>query len=53
MSQIKVEINPDKKMIRVWNNGRGIPAKIHKKHKCYITELIFGHLLTSSHYDDN
>ena len=52
MNKIKVTIDPVKNKISVWNNGKGIPAKIHKKWKCYVPELIFGHLLTSSHYND-
>lgn len=36
----------------MWNNGQGIPIVIHKEHGCYVPELIFGHLLTSSNYDD-
>jgi DNA topoisomerase-2 len=39
--------------IQVWNNGFGIPVDIHKEEGVYIPELIFGHLLTSSNYDDN
>lgn len=38
--------------IQVWNNGNGIPVEIHKEEKVYVPELIFGHLLTSSNYDD-
>lgn len=30
----------------------GIPVAIHKEHKVYVPELIFGHLLTSDNYDD-
>lgn len=39
--------------ITVWNNGHGVPVDIHKEEKVYVPELIFGHLLTSSNYDDD
>jgi len=39
--------------IAVWNNGQGIPVVEHKDEKMYVPALIFGHLLTSSNYDDN
>ena len=35
------------------NNGRGIPIEIHKEHQVYVPELIFGHMMTSSNYDDD
>lgn len=50
MSKIVVEISPEK--ISIWNNGKGVPIKIHKKENVYVPELIFGQLLTSSNYDD-
>jgi DNA topoisomerase-2 len=37
--------------IVVKNDGDGIPITQHETEKCYIPELIFGHLLTSSNYD--
>lgn len=37
--------------ISVKNDGDGIPIEEHSEEKCYIPELIFGHLLTSSNYD--
>ena len=52
MTQIKVTIDQAKGTIKVWNNGRGIPVVVHQKEKVYVPELIFGHLLTSSNYDD-
>ena len=39
--------------IRVWNNGRGIPVVEHKEHNMFVPTMIFGHLLTSSNYDDS
>ena len=39
-------------LISVWNNGRGIPVEMHKKEQMYVPSMIFGHLLTSSNYDD-
>ncbi len=35
------------------NDGKAIPVQIHKVHKIYVPELIFGHLLTSSNYEDH
>ena len=51
-TDIKIDINKEEGKIRVWNNGEGIPVVMHKEHKLWIPELIFGHLLTSSNYDD-
>ena len=53
MTYIKVDIDRTNNVISVLNNGRGIPVQIHEKEKVYVPELIFGHLLTSSNYDDN
>ena len=51
MNAIKVDI--DRKSVTVYNNGKGIPIKIHKTEKVYVPELIFGHLLTGSNFDDS
>ena len=53
MNCIKIEINPEQEMISVYNNGKGVPIEIHKEHGCYVPELIFGQLLTSSNYNDD
>ena len=53
MDTLKIEIIPEQNKISVWNNGKGIPVKIHQEHKCYVPEMIFGQLLTSSNYDDD
>ena len=34
------------------NDGEGIPVEIHETENIWIPTLIFGHLLTSSNYDD-
>ncbi|EOD43202.1 putative dna topoisomerase ii protein [Neofusicoccum parvum UCRNP2] len=53
MNEIRVKIDRVSGEISVKNNGKGIPIEIHSKEGIYIPELIFGHLLTSSNYDDN
>mmetsp|Transcript_42533 Transcript_42533/g.77927 ORF Transcript_42533/g.77927 Transcript_42533/m.77927 type:complete len:1238 (-) Transcript_42533:257-3970(-) len=53
MNAIKVDIDAKKGRIKVWNNGKGLPVEIHKKHKVFVPELVFGHLLTSDNYDDS
>ncbi|KAL6460378.1 hypothetical protein MHYP_G00303440 [Metynnis hypsauchen] len=53
MSMIKITIDPESNTISVWNNGKGIPVVEHKDEKMYVPALIFGHLLTSSNYDDD
>ncbi|XP_004074154.1 DNA topoisomerase 2-beta [Oryzias latipes] len=52
MSAIKITIDPESNTITIWNNGKGIPVVEHKDEKMYVPALIFGHLLTSSNYDD-
>lgn len=42
----------EERLIRIWNNGAGIPVVHHKVENMYVPSLIFGHLLTSSNYDD-
>mmetsp|Transcript_62327 Transcript_62327/g.123165 ORF Transcript_62327/g.123165 Transcript_62327/m.123165 type:complete len:258 (+) Transcript_62327:50-823(+) len=53
MNAIHIEIDVKQGRIKVYNNGRGLPIQIHKEHKVYIPELVFGHLLTSDNYDDS
>merc|ERR1719422_2609533 len=50
---IRVEVNTAKGYISVLNNGQGLPIQEHREHKCYVPELVFGHLLTSDNYDDS
>jgi DNA topoisomerase-2 len=39
--------------IRICNDGKGIPIQIHKHENMYVPEMLFGHLLTGSNFDDN
>lgn len=52
VTTIKVDFDEKTGEISVWNNGNGIPVVIHKEHNIYVPELIFGHLLSGSNYDD-
>ena len=53
MNRMNVTINPKENMIQVWNNGSSVPVHKHAEHNIYVPELIFGHLLTGSNFDDN
>jgi DNA topoisomerase-2 len=53
MSEIRVTVDRESGEISVRNDGKGIPIEIHKEHGIYVPEMIFGHLLTSSNYNDN
>lgn len=52
MDRIDITIDPDSNVISIWNNGKGIPVVKHKVENMYVPTLIFGHLLTSSNYND-
>ncbi|KAH9909129.1 DNA topoisomerase [Xylariomycetidae sp. FL2044] len=53
MTYMKVTINRQEGQITVENNGKGIPVEIHEKEKVYIPEMVFGHLLAGSNFDDD
>eukprot|EP00758_Cryptobia_borreli_P006436 Tbor_TRINITY_DN5155_c0_g1::TRINITY_DN5155_c0_g1_i12::g.26286::m.26286/K03164/TOP2; DNA topoisomerase II len=50
---IKVLFDKETGRITVSNDGNGIPIVKHKDHNLWIPEMIFGHLLTSSHYEND
>lgn len=52
MDSVKVVIDVEQNFISVYNSGDGVPVEIHQEEGVYVPELIFGHLLTSSNYDD-
>ena len=52
VTEIDICYNKETGEISVYNNGNGIDVAIHLEHNVYVPELIFGHLLTSTNYDD-
>jgi DNA topoisomerase-2 len=52
MNKMEVCFDREAGSISVKNNGRGIPIAMHQEHNVYVPELIFGHLLTGSNFDD-
>ncbi|GMF09171.1 unnamed protein product [Phytophthora lilii] len=58
MRHLDVVIEPGNKAngyrpwISVYNDGKGIPVKFHKTEKVYVPELVLGHLLTGSNFND-
>lgn len=53
VTRIKIDIDPDTNTFVVYNDGKGIDVVIHPKEKIYVPELIFGELLTSTHFGDD
>ena len=50
---IKICINKETGLTSIYNDGLCIPIELNTKTQLYNPELIFGHLLTSSNYDDS
>lgn len=50
---INVVVCEESGEITITNNGDGIPTGFNEEHGCQIPELVFGHLRTSSNYDDD
>lgn len=53
MTYMKINIDREAGVISVENNGKGIPIVMHEGENVYIPELIFGHLLAGSNFDDD
>ena len=49
---LKINIDAEKNEIKIYNNGKGIPIAMHKDENMYVPTMIFGHLLTSSNFND-
>ncbi|ARF09433.1 DNA gyrase/topoisomerase IV [Indivirus ILV1] len=53
-TEIRVKINEETGELSIWNNGEnGIPVVIHKVEKCYVPEMIFSKIRTSSNYEQD
>lgn len=50
LNEISVTVNADG-LVSVFDNG-GIPVEFHKVEGCYLPEMLFGRLRSSSNYDD-
>jgi DNA topoisomerase-2 len=50
VTRIVVTVTPT--TFNIYNDGEGIPIAVHPEYKVMVPELIFGHLLTSSNYDE-
>jgi DNA topoisomerase-2 len=53
VKEISVNIDQESGTIEVYNSGEGVEVEMHKVHKVYIPELVFGNMLTSTNYDDS
>lgn len=48
---IKVNFNQEEGRITVYNDGKGIPVKLHKEYGVYVPEMIFAQTMTSENYE--
>jgi len=51
MDTLKITIEHDS--VTVYNNGCSIPIEMHETEKCFVPELIFGHLLSGENFNDD
>lgn len=51
VTYIKVTIDKDRIIIE--NNGPGIPIQMHKEHKIYVPELVFGNIHSGENFNDD
>ena len=51
VKNITIELSTDNMSITVMNDGEGIDIVEHPEYKCWVPQMIFGELLTSTNYD--
>ncbi|KAM1054215.1 hypothetical protein ACFX15_001575 [Malus domestica] len=52
MSSLSSSIDVEQNCLSVTTITLEFPVEIHQEERVYVSELIFGHLMTSSNYDD-
>lgn len=52
MTKIMIDVCSETGKTSIYNDGLHIPVEMHTEENIYIPELIFGHLLSGSNYDD-
>lgn len=50
---IRIAIDRASGRVDVTNDGDGLEVELHPEHKLWVPEMVFGHLLTSSNYNDD
>eukprot|EP01132_Coremiostelium_polycephalum_P007475 gene7475-9185_t len=53
MTEISVKIDPNSGTISIMNDGKGIPVAMHKTEGVYVVEMVMGHLMSGSNFNDN
>ena len=51
-TRLEIQISTETGIISLQNNGEAIPVAMHQDENMWIPTLVFGHLLTSSNFDD-
>jgi DNA topoisomerase II len=53
MKKLEIKYDKESNYMEVCNDGNHIPIEIHPEEKIYVPEMIFGHLLSGSNYNDS
>lgn len=53
MTKLMINLDEETGKTEIYNDGNHIPIEMHEDEKIYIPELIFGHLLSGSNYNDS
>jgi DNA topoisomerase-2 len=53
MARLDVRVDVARNTVSIRNDGRSIPVVLHATEHIYVPELVMGHLLTGSNFDDS